>query len=377
MPSNTVKLFLGILLLWSRRDLIRAKRQHVKNDPFTQHCVSKVDRFGPIITQDMFSAINRSIEGDNMNGPSLIRIPNWVNNPIGKYYLYFSHHRGRYIRIAYSQNVTGPYSLLSGGAVINISTPVSHLASPDVHINHPAKTITMYFHTLDKTSIYGQLTQAFISYDGIHFQPHSSDIARYYFRRFQVLRDIFAIAPSNMGRDFTLLHRPGRSESYRVSSNRTFFPLARHVFPHPVRFNAIVALYSVLFDAPERIYCSRVNITYNKNRDVNARSCPKFQFRIKEGIKLPDGYGKGVNDSDCNYVWVSEGPRQTVLLPDASFEGGDLPIRRSQNGPADEFVRELRDPYVFVDAETQQSYLLYTYGGEKGIAIARIEFVKT
>ena len=27
--------------------------------------------------------------GENIQGPSLIRVPDWVNNPLGKYYLYF------------------------------------------------------------------------------------------------------------------------------------------------------------------------------------------------------------------------------------------------------------------------------------------------
>jgi hypothetical protein len=30
----------------------------------------------------------------NINGPSLIRVPGWVEQPLGKYYLYFAHHSG-------------------------------------------------------------------------------------------------------------------------------------------------------------------------------------------------------------------------------------------------------------------------------------------
>ena len=34
-----------------------------------------------------------------LTDPSLIRVPSWVKNPLGKYYLYFAHHTGKYIRL--------------------------------------------------------------------------------------------------------------------------------------------------------------------------------------------------------------------------------------------------------------------------------------
>ena len=41
-------------------------------------------------------------EGDtNINGPSLIRVPEWINDPLGTYSLYFAHHKGDPIRLAY------------------------------------------------------------------------------------------------------------------------------------------------------------------------------------------------------------------------------------------------------------------------------------
>lgn len=32
--------------------------------------------------------------GDNVNGPSIIRIPPWIKKPLGRYYMYFAHHKG-------------------------------------------------------------------------------------------------------------------------------------------------------------------------------------------------------------------------------------------------------------------------------------------
>ena len=46
-------------------------------------------------------------DGNNINGASLIKVPDWIENPLGKYYLYFAHHAGKYIRMAYSNNADG------------------------------------------------------------------------------------------------------------------------------------------------------------------------------------------------------------------------------------------------------------------------------
>ena len=40
--------------------------------------------------------------GSNINGPSLIRVPDWIEDSLGKYYLYFADHKGDRIKLAYS-----------------------------------------------------------------------------------------------------------------------------------------------------------------------------------------------------------------------------------------------------------------------------------
>ena len=52
---------------------------------------------GPIISPDTDPSI-----GHNIQGPSLIRAPSWIKNPLGRYYLYFADHKGSYIRLALS-----------------------------------------------------------------------------------------------------------------------------------------------------------------------------------------------------------------------------------------------------------------------------------
>ena len=46
----------------------------------------------PIIGPDLHPSI-----GVNIQGPSLIKVPEWIENPLGKYYLYFADHKGLYI----------------------------------------------------------------------------------------------------------------------------------------------------------------------------------------------------------------------------------------------------------------------------------------
>jgi len=65
------------------------------------HATLVVHRFSnnPIIRPEMLPAG----DGDNINGASLIRAPAWLPGRLGEYYLYFAHHRGQYIRLAYAE----------------------------------------------------------------------------------------------------------------------------------------------------------------------------------------------------------------------------------------------------------------------------------
>src|SRR5205085_10570145 len=60
----------------------------------------------PIISPEQDETI-----GENIQGPSLIRVPDWVEERLGAYYLYFADHKGRYIRLAYADNLLGPWKI--------------------------------------------------------------------------------------------------------------------------------------------------------------------------------------------------------------------------------------------------------------------------
>ncbi len=110
----------------------------------------------PLITQQMSPAL-----GDDINGPSLIRVPAWVEHPLGRYYLYFAHHKGAFIRMAYADDLKGPWKIYEPG-VLNVKdsafyrpqpdSPKSgpnyytHNASPEVVVDDEHKRFVMLVH---------------------------------------------------------------------------------------------------------------------------------------------------------------------------------------------------------------------------------------
>jgi hypothetical protein len=113
--------------------------------------------------------------GTNINGPSLIRVPGWVAAPLGRYYLYFAHHSGRYIRMAYADELIGPWIVFGEGTLQLRDTPVTpwsykaHIASPDVHVDHATRRIVMFFHGGYRWLRPHQATWVAESVDGLTF----------------------------------------------------------------------------------------------------------------------------------------------------------------------------------------------------------------
>jgi hypothetical protein len=168
----------------------------------------------PIISPDLHPSI-----GDNIQGPSLIRVPDWVEGRLGAYYLYFADHKGSYIRLAYADRPAGPWSIyqpgtlqleqsrfltepptvtpeqlaefearrqqsaaqLSHDVLMEITTP--HIASPDVHVDPRRQQIVMYFHGLEDVGM--QVTRVATSRNGIDFAAQPDVLGRSYMRAFE------------------------------------------------------------------------------------------------------------------------------------------------------------------------------------------------
>ncbi len=312
---------------------------------------------GPIISPATHPSI-----GVNIQGPSMIRVPDWVEDPLGAYYLYFADHKGSYIRLAYADAPTGPWHVhppgslhlkQSGfltvppvpsagelaafearyrarGAAIShdvleeITTP--HIASPDVHVDDAERRIVMYFHGLE--GVGHQVTRVATSMNGIDFLARPEVLGRSYFR-------VFHHAPFTYG-----LAMPG--QLYRSRDGFSGFEEGPVLFNPNMRHAAVLKRDNALFvfwtqvgDAPERILLSRI---------------------------------------DLRGDWLTwrDGPPIEVLRPERTWEGADAPLTPSIRSTAYGKVNQLRDPAIFEEAG--QVSLLYAVAGESGIAIALTAF---
>jgi hypothetical protein len=306
--------------------------------------------------------------GTNIQGPSLIRTPDWLPNSLGKYYLYFADHKGDHIKMAYSDELLGEWKIHSGGTLqlsqsrfltkspemptdfnpkkvsvgeLDGYNPhpnqseyiptrlddmmIPHIASPDVHIDETKQQIVMFYHGLEKFGT--QSTRVATSHDGINFNSENKIIGRPYFRKF-----IYRNTSYGMSMPGVFYKNTGKIDDYiKVTS------LFSHKIRHSsllVRNDTLYVFYSQVGDTPERIYLSTIHLSDN----------------IKK--------------------WKESDPIE-LIRPTLDWEGVDLPLQHSSRSAISIPVNQLRDPAVFRDSA--DIYLLYTVQGERGIGISHIE----
>jgi len=297
--------------------------------------------------------------GDNINGPSLILAPDWLPNRLGKYYLYFAHHKGTFIRLATADKLTGPWKIYSPG-VMEVSDSLfektdppavegseppewarklksdylyAHVASPDVHIDHQNQRILMYYHGLLRDG--DQQTRLAVSTDGIHFDAQEPLLGPPYFRVFRHQNMIYAFSWAG--------------ELSRAADWNGPFEKGPRILPDPphketfhgcrhcavtVDHDRLTVFYSRIGDKPEHIVYVTINIA-----------------------------------GDWNH-WQASSP-QVLLKPEREWEGSDIALAASQVGAAESRLNELRDPAFFKDSD-DKTYLLYSGAGESAIGIASL-----
>ena len=305
----------------------------------------------PIVGPDLHPSI-----GVNIQGPSLIRVPDWVPNRLGRYYLYFADHKGSYIRLAFADDVAGPWNIHPPGSLhladsgfptepppmtdaefavlearwkqtgarlshdlrSEFTTP--HIASPDVHVDAVQRRIVMYFHGLEAPG--SQVTRRAISTDGIDFVAEPAVlVGRSYLRVFQHRGETYGLAmPGQIYRNF----EPGPI---------LFNPKMRHAALLK-RGDTLYVFWTQVGDAPESILVSQIDLSGDWR------------------------------------TW-RDGPAIAILRPERPWEGADAPNEPSIRSTAYGRVNKLRDPAILEDDGSV--YLLYAVGGESGIAIAELD----
>jgi hypothetical protein len=309
----------------------------------------------PIVTPGSHPSI-----GANIQGPSAIRVPEWIEDRLGRYYLYFADHKGRYIRLAYADHPAGPWTIhapgslqleqslfptepltataeqiaryearlkstgtrISHDALAEITTP--HIASPDVHVDSETRRIVMYYHGLDDVAT--QVTRVATSRDGIGFEAQSEILGRSYMRVFRHGGMTYALAmPGQLSRSRDGLHdfAPGPT---------LFNPNMRHAAVMQ-RGDELFVFWTEVGQAPERILLSRISLS---------------------------GDWQG---------W-RETPPLEMLRPERAWEGAEAPLVPSIRSTAYGMVNQLRDPAILED--DGRTYLFYAVAGESGIAIAEL-----
>jgi hypothetical protein len=305
----------------------------------------KVTRFkaNPIIRPEMLPAD----DGQNINGPSLIKVPDWIKSPLGKYYLYFAHHQGKYIRMAYSDHLEGPWKVYEKGTLKredcifddgSVKLAVKHIASPDLLIDSAHEELVMYFHIsagkTDKGKETPQVTLRATSKDGINFKPEHKILGESYFRVFRWDNQFYALAKGGLYRsaDGYSYFEKGRDPYRRINYGDSSIHL-RHLALLQ-RGNTIYIFYSRIGDAPEHIQCSLMQLTKDWTN------------------------------------WEASAP-VNVLESENDYEGVKIPVAKSVSGASKNPVHELRDPAIF--EELGKTYILYSVAGELGIAIAELK----
>jgi len=285
----------------------------------------------------------------NINGPALITAPDWIDSP-GKYLLYFAHHQGKSIQLAFSDHIDGPWNI-QNPAPLNLeasrfSTQPSrltelsdearlwieagkdglypHIASPDIWVDHENQQIRLYYHGRLQNG--WQATRVALSRDAITFTANERILGNSYLRIFKHDNWFYAMAMP--------------AQLYRSADGITGFESGPQLTKEPIRHHALLrhhgewyVFWTRVGDAPERLLVSKLDITKDWRQ------------------------------------W-SFGDSHEVHRATKSWEGSDIKSEASTYGAIMARANQLRDPAIF--EEDGRIYLLYTIAGEQGIAIGEL-----
>ncbi|MCP3689337.1 MAG: hypothetical protein GY784_13080 [Gammaproteobacteria bacterium] len=290
------------------------------------------------------------LEG-NANGPSLIGVPGWVKKPLARYYLYFAHHEGKSIRLAYADNLAGPWILNKKPALTledslfietapdesgldeqvkqdianGVDGDYPHIASPDVVTDEASQKVRLYYH--GRLPNGRQVTRVAISTDGLNFAARPEILGPPYFRVFKQKKYYYAIVMPG------ILHRS--------KDGLTSFERGPLLTRQAIRHAAVLkhkgnwyVFWSRVGDAPESIICSMLLNT------------------------------------EAGWSTWQLAQAYEIHRPRKPWEGANQPVVESRYGAIMQAANQLRDPAIYT--EDGKIYLLYAIAGEQGIGIGTL-----
>ena len=284
----------------------------------------------------------------NVNGPSVLRAPEWMPEPPGRYLMYFAHHHGRSIRLAAADHPAGPWRMVDPDVLNVADTPsehIPHIASPDVHADEARRHFVMYFHGMVPESVGGHLpcwgvypsvnqkTMVAVSSTGRGFVPVEpvAAVAPSYLRMFdrgdawygvampsQLVRSGDGLSGFEYGpmlfdgddeiRHCCLSYRSGRAE--------------------------IEMLFTRCYEAPERIYRTAIVVS-------------------------------------GDWLTWTPGPVAELMRPTEDWEGTGEALVPVPRGLATAAQNGLRDPCILDDGDGRR-WLFYATAGEDALAVTKI-----
>ncbi len=312
----------------------------------------------PLLTPE-----SHPLAGHNIQGPSVIAVPYWAPQALGRFYMYFADHKGLRIGMAYADRLEGPWTVHPEGVLSlkksrfptqpvvpspdapPLSTPddwapphmrgiptvledatLPHIASPDVHVDDATRSIRMYFHGLESFGC--QRTRLAISIDGVHFDVQSPEsLGPSYFRVFRYHEAVYALVMPG------ILYRAPDWDGPFEKGHDLFAERRQRHSALLLQGSTLWVFWSRVGDLPERILCSRVDL-----------QGPWTDWRA--------------------------GPAFEVIRPQYDWEGADQPLERSWRSAIGHRAHQLRDPAVL--QHEGRIWLFYALAGESGIGAAEL-----
>ncbi len=312
----------------------------------------------PLVTRASSASL-----GDDINGPTVIRVPDWIHHPLGRYYMYFAHHMGDHIRLAYADAVDGPWRVYDPGVLQvqdtaffrpqpdppeNLEDFYTHVASPDVFVDEAHSRLIMWVHgwwtngemwpvgepaarAWARAHGYGQYSQAAVSTDGLTWDVQPAITRVSYMRVFRQGGAFYAMARAGL-----VLRSTDPLAAFERGPNPfdggPYERRIRHVGVLQ-RGNVLDVFFTAIGDAPERIMFSTIDLSGDWRT-----------WKASEAVE--------------------------VLRPERDYECTALADAPSDPGDVKGAVRQMRDPYVFEDGG--RTVLFYSFCGEQGIAAAEL-----